>query len=108
MRKSLLGLDAKLLVSVVTCFMELKYCNCCSKLKHLSKEYLDNASASDLHELKWADRIGEIPRSYNHLVGIYKPHNKIKALHYTNGGPWFDEYKNGEKSLDWWTVYEAL
>jgi lipopolysaccharide biosynthesis glycosyltransferase len=80
----------------------------CSKLKHLSKEYLDNASASDLHELRWADKIGEIPRSYNHLVGIYKPHNKIKALHYTNGGPWFDEYKNGEKSLDWWTVYETL
>ena len=80
----------------------------CSKLKHLNKEYLDNASASDLHELRWADNIGEIPRSYNHLVGIYKPHNKIKALHYTNGGPWFDEYKNGEKSLDWWTVYETL
>lgn len=80
----------------------------CSKLKNLTKEYLDNASPSDLHELKWANKIGEIPRSYNHLVGVYKPHNKIKALHYTNGGPWFDKYKDAELSEEWWSTYENL
>ena len=80
----------------------------CSKLKNLTKEYLDNASPSDLHELKWADKIGEIPRSYNHLVGVYKPHNKIKALHYTNGGPWFDKYKDAELSEQWWSIYKSL
>ena len=80
----------------------------CSKLKNLTKEYLDNASPSDLHELKWADKIGEIPRSYNHLVGVYKPHNKIKALHYTNGGPWFDKYKDAELSEEWWSIYKNL
>lgn len=80
----------------------------CSKLKNLTKEYLDNASPSDLHELKWADKIGEIPRSYNHLVGVYKPHNKIKALHYTNGGPWFDKYKDAELSEQWWSTYKSL
>lgn len=80
----------------------------CSKLKNLTKEYLDNASPSDLHELKWADKIGEIPRSYNHLVGVYKPHNKIKALHYTNGGPWFDKYKDAELSEEWWSTYKNL
>ncbi|MBC8305188.1 MAG: glycosyltransferase [Pelagibacterales bacterium] len=82
----------------------------CSKLRNLSKEYLDNASASDLHELKWVNdnEIAEIPRSYNHLVGYYKKHNRIKALHYTLGGPWFDEYKNGELSEEWWKVYKSL
>ena len=80
----------------------------CSKLKNLTKEYLDNASPSDLHELKWANKIGEIPRSYNHLVGVYKPHNKIKALHYTNGGPWFDKYKDAELSEQWWSIYKSL
>ena len=80
----------------------------CSKLKNLTKEYLDNASPADLHELKWANKIGEIPRSYNHLVGVYKPHNKIKALHYTNGGPWFDKYKDAELSEEWWSTYESL
>ena len=84
----------------------------CSKLRHLSKEYLDDARHSDLHELRWAKNIGEIPRQYNHLVGIYKkrynPYSKIKALHYTSGGPWFDNYKEAELSEEWWKVYKTL
>lgn len=82
----------------------------CSKLKHLTKEYLDNASPADLHQFAWVgdNEIAEIPRSYNHLVGHYKKHNRIKALHYTNGGPWFEEYKNAEQSAEWWKIYESL
>ena len=84
----------------------------CSKLRNLSKEYLDDARPADLHELRWAKNIGEIPRQYNHLVGIYKkrynPYNKIKALHYTSGGPWFDNYKESELSEEWWKVYKTL
>lgn len=81
-----------------------------SKLKHLTKEYLDNASPADLHQFAWVDEkdISEIPRSYNHLVGYYKKHNKIKAIHYTQGGPWFKEYKNSELSEEWWKVYKSL
>jgi hypothetical protein len=82
----------------------------CSKLKCLSKKFLDNASPADLHQFAWVEdsEIAEIPISYNHLVGHYKKHNKIKALHYTNGGPWFDEHKDGELSEEWWKVYETL
>ena len=79
----------------------------CSKLKHLTKDYLDKASPSELHELRWAETIGSIPIEYNCLVGHYEC-SDAKALHYTNGGPWFDKYKNKEKSLAWWTVYENL
>ena len=79
----------------------------CSKLKHLTKDYLDKASPSELHELRWAKTIGSIPIEYNCLVGHYEC-SDAKALHYTNGGPWFDKYKNKEKSLAWWTVYENL
>jgi len=81
-----------------------------SKLKNLTKEYLDDASPADLHQFAWVDKkdISEIPRSYNHLVGYYKKHNKIKAIHYTQGGPWFEEYKNGELSEEWWRVYKSL
>ena len=79
----------------------------CSKLKHLTKEYLDNATPSELHELRWANTIGNIPVEYNCLVGHYNC-DKAKALHYTNGGPWFDKYKNSEKSLEWWKVYKNL
>ena len=77
--------------------------------KYLQKEYLDTASAAELHELRWVDdnEIAEIPRSYNHLVGYYKKHNKIKALHYTLGGPWFKEYENGELSEEWHKVLKG-
>ena len=82
----------------------------CSKLKHLTKEYLDNASPADLHQFAWVkdNEIGRIPLKYNHLVGYYKKHKYIKAIHYTQGGPWFDEYKNGELSEEWWKVYNSL
>ena len=81
-----------------------------SKLTNLTKEYLDDATPADLHQFAWVDEkdISEIPRSYNHLVGYYKKHNKIKAIHYTLGGPWFEKYKNGELSEEWWKVYKSL
>tara|TARA_Y100000766_G_C18882627_1_gene594226 strand:+ start:711 stop:1361 length:651 start_codon:yes stop_codon:yes gene_type:complete len=75
----------------------------------LVKEYLDNASPAELHQIKWACNkcVSSIPKKYNCLVGHYDCTN-AKALHYTNGGPWFDKYKNSEKSLEWWKVYESL
>ena len=81
-----------------------------NKLKHLTKEYLDNASPADLHQFAWVkdNEIGRIPLKYNHLVGYYIKHKYIKAIHYTQGGPWFDEYKDGELSEEWWNVYKSL
>ena len=80
------------------------------KLKNLTKEYLDGATPADLHQFDWVDEkdVSEIPRSYNHLVGYYKKHNKIKAIHYTQGGPWFESCKNSELSEEWWKVYKSL
>ena len=91
------------------CWSSLMYFNC-DKLNNLSKEYLDNATPADLHQFNWVDEkdISEIPRSYNHLVGYYKKHNRIKAIHYTQGGPWFESRKNGELSEEWWSVYKNL
>ncbi len=92
------------------CWSSLMVFNC-RKLKNiLTKDYLDNASAKELHQFEWIDedQIAEIPIEYNHLVGYYKPHDNIKAIHYTNGGPWFDEYKNGELSEEWWKIYNSL
>ena len=81
-----------------------------TKLKHLTKEYLDNASPADLHQFAWVkdNEIGRIPLKYNHLVGYYKKHKYIKAIHYTQGGPWFESRKDGELSEEWWKVYNSL
>ena len=82
----------------------------CDQFKNkLTKEYLDNATPAQLHEFHFISEkaIGSIPKDFNCLVGHYDCKN-AKALHYTNGGPWFDEYKDGELSEEWWKVYNSL
>lgn len=77
----------------------------------LSKEYLDNARPDQLHEFKFINdaEIVDLPRRYNCLVGHegYDT-DKARALHYTNGGPWFEEYKNAELSEEWLKTYKSL
>ena len=92
------------------CWSSLMVFNCAKLRNILTQEYLNNATPQELHQFEWLDeaQIAEIPVEYNHLVGYYKPHDNIKAIHYTNGGPWFDEYKDGELSEEWWKVYKSL
>ena len=54
------------------------------------------------HRFSWLkdDQIGEIPYQWNWLVGYYSK-GTPKALHYTDGGPWVDEYKDTEYSKLW-------
>ena len=82
----------------------------CNQFKNkLNKEYLDNATPAQLHEFHFINEnnISSIPKEYNCLVGHYDCEN-AKALHYTNGGPWFDEYKYSEYANEWWKVYNSL
>tara|TARA_R100001163_G_C5055478_1_gene191946 strand:- start:942 stop:1595 length:654 start_codon:yes stop_codon:yes gene_type:complete len=82
----------------------------CDHFKNkLTKEYLDNATPAQLHEFHFIneDNIGSIPKDFNCLVGHYDCDN-AKALHYTNGGPWFEEYALGDLAEEWWKVYESL
>ena len=92
------------------CWSSLMVFNCAKLRNVLTQKYLNNATPQELHQFEWLDedQIAEIPVEYNHLVGYYKPHDNIKAIHYTNGGPWFDEYKDGELSEEWWKVYKSL
>jgi len=76
-----------------------------SKCKMLSPETVNNALPSYLHQLKWAfdEQIGSLPCEYNWLVGYYKETStlKPKALHYTDGGPWLENYKDCDYSDLW-------
>jgi len=57
------------------------------------------------HRFGWLDdsEIGRISHEWNWLVGWYRePEDGIpKALHYTEGGPWFEEYKDCEYSEEY-------
>ena len=61
-----------------------------------------------LHRFAWLkdEEIGSLPHHWNWLVGWYKEDetNKPKALHYTEGGPWFKNYRECEYNKEWKTA----
>ena len=56
-----------------------------------------NTTGKYLHRFSWLEdkEIGEISHEWNWLVGWYKEpkDGSPKAIHYTEGGPWFPEYR---------------
>jgi hypothetical protein len=81
----------------------------CDHPKHkiLSTECVNSASGAFLHRFQWLDDkdIGEINIGWNWLVDVYNVNNyteELKALHYTEGGPWFENYKNCSFSNLWY------
>lgn len=63
----------------------------------------------DFHQLKWLpdSEIGSIPLNWNCLDDYYLLDNP-KAIHYTDGGPWFDKYKNTTYSHLWTAEYNMM
>ena len=58
-----------------------------------------------LHRFSWLEdnEIGSINHEWNWLAGWYEEpkDGKPLAIHYTEGGPWFKEYRNCEYSQLW-------
>lgn len=77
----------------------------------LTPEYVNAAAPADLHRFAWTtdDRIGALPLAWNYLVGEEnQSHDPPKILHFTNGGPWYREYAEGEHSKEWWREYDTM
>jgi hypothetical protein len=70
-------------------------------VKRLTPEVVNTASGKYLHQFEWAQRVGEIPRCYNHLSGEYPEHPGAKIVHFTLGTPCFKGYENQEWSKEW-------
>ena len=58
-------------------------------IKNLVLKNTNTKSPKWLHRMEWCEEeeILEIPKDYNYLVNYYFDGN-IKALHFTDGGPW--------------------
>jgi lipopolysaccharide biosynthesis glycosyltransferase len=56
-----------------------------------------------LHRFSWLkdEEIGELDHTWNYLVGVYDDIEKPKLIHYTEGGPWFENYRNCEFHQLW-------
>ncbi len=83
----------------------------CARCRALTPEYVNGASGLELHQFKWLGDdalIGELPRDWNHLVGYDAPMASAKLVHYTIGGPYFDEYRHCEHGDAWWREHDEM
>ena len=73
--------------------------------KYLVPEAVNAETPQFLHRFQWIKDhyIGEVGKEWNWLVGVYSElyDGKPKAIHYTNGGPWFENYKDREYGPSW-------
>lgn len=80
--------------------------------KKLTPDLVNTATPAYLHRMSWLDdsEIGDLPLAWNYLVGWYneQDHGKPKLLHYTEGGPWFENYKDCEFAEEWNKAYESF
>ena len=80
----------------------------CKKCTQLTPNYVNSATGLELHQFKWLeseDLIGELPLEWNWLAGEYDYKEDIKNVHYTEGGPYFKEYKGCDYTIDWFNDY---
>tara|TARA_Y200000002_G_scaffold339589_1_gene309645 strand:+ start:81 stop:752 length:672 start_codon:yes stop_codon:yes gene_type:complete len=81
----------------------------CKKCTTLTPDYVNKASGLELHQFKWLEGdhlIGDLPLEWNWLVGEYEYKEDVNNVHYTKGGPWFEEYAKCDYSNDWFKNLE--
>lgn len=82
-----------------------------ARCKQLTPDYVNTASGLELHQFKWlADdaEIGALPQRWNHLVGYTPPDPDAALVHFTSGGPYFNEYAQCEHSDNWRDTREQM
>lgn len=82
-----------------------------ARCRALTPEFVNNASGLELHQFKWLgdDKlIGALPPQWNHLVGYDAPRADASLVHFTLGGPYFDEYRQCEYAQQWFAERDAM
>jgi len=69
------------------------------KLDHIA---VNQSTGSYLHKFQWVkDKdIGPLPEDWNFVPGVTSG-SQPKAIHYTKGGPWFEEYRECDYAETW-------
>jgi hypothetical protein len=85
----------------------------CARCTALTPDYVNTASGLELHRFLWLEGdhlIGEIPHRWNHLVDYDPPPpvSEISNLHYTSGGPYFDEYADCGYAAEWFSERDDM
>jgi hypothetical protein len=80
------------------------------RCRALTPEYVNSAPGLDLHRFKWLDDalIGSLPLEWNWLVEEYPYKADAKIVHYTLGGPYFDDYRDCDYAAEWFAEFESM
>lgn len=73
----------------------------------LTVEMVNTLPGRDLHRFCWLDdeEIGALPPEWNYLVG-HTDVQEPKIVHYTDGGPWLDAFRNAPYADEWFSHLE--
>ena len=79
----------------------------CAKLRLWTKDVVETQTGAYLHRFQdIADElIGEMPKTWNTLDWMDAT---TKLIHYTNGGPWFEQYENHEHAGVWYAMRDEM
>ena len=85
----------------------------CARCTALTPRYVNTATGLELHQFKWLGDdtlIGDLPPEWNHLVGWDSPllSPPPSILHYTEGGPFYNEFAQGPNSREWHDARAAM
>jgi lipopolysaccharide biosynthesis glycosyltransferase len=73
--------------------------------RQITPEIVNSQTGQYLHRFQWLDdsEIGALDPEWNWLAGWYQePQDGVpKAIHYTEGGPWFKEYRRCDYHKVW-------
>jgi|DEB19_MinimDraft_3_1074340.scaffolds.fasta_scaffold00779_19 lipopolysaccharide biosynthesis glycosyltransferase len=72
--------------------------------KYLTPSYVNTIPGKELHTFAWLrdHEIGDLSPGWNFLVGHTKHTVKPRAMHFTDGGPWFEHLRDVPFG-GWWT-----
>ncbi len=82
-----------------------------AKCRALTPDFVNTATGLQLHQFKWLDsddQIGELPAAWNWLVNEYDHDPAAKNVHFTDGGPYFNEYKDDDYAEEWFAARDRV
>lgn len=76
--------------------------------KKLTPDYINSRPGKDLHAFTWLNEseIGALPKSYNWISGVSPLEIQPDVIHYTEGGPWFENCQEVHLADKWTFEYE--
>ncbi|MEY3597576.1 MAG: hypothetical protein RL543_1529 [Pseudomonadota bacterium] len=81
------------------------------RCRRLDTDYVNSASGLELHQFKWLQsdqEIGGLPLEWNWLIGEYEAKDTARAVHFTVGGPYFDEFATCDFADEWRCIRDRV